>query len=350
MFYLPPAPDHFKPLSSSGTKERKRDKCARKWQGEVRKAKMHSGSVVSLSGLYSATVRGAVYCLSLIQRSELMFLSRLPRKTLRDLCFMHPAADRMAASRRFEMVKDEFRRNKHVAKRDFWIGAVVLPFAQGVDIAIPIGGGFSEVTLVWMIITGSAWKSASGMLQRLVFRDGDFNMRNLDGRESAHPGDNANDHPNEDRDASASHEVPVKGKTSKWRKAKEKKPPVETIFRPSTSLDEISHYIQAACHARNPKMFPNIGKPSTEAQVLQSMGWAPEDRESEDKEGDVAWQIRKTAEDLKVMVAKAAKTWDKFCTTYVVNPEKALREEEKERVKSLKREEEESEKRTMAAK
>lgn len=353
MLYLPPAPDLLKPSPSSGMKERKRDKCVRRWQAEVRKAKTHSGSVVSLSGLYCATVRGAVYCLSLIQRSELTFLSRLPRKTLQELCFVHAAGEGPAGRRRFELVKEEFQRNKHIAKRDFWIGAVVLPFAQGVDIAIPIGGGFSEVTSVWMIVTGSAWKTASGMLQRLVFQEQDVEMSDADGRtvavtgESLHSTDNASECFDDGGGMCAANEQPENpeaGKTSRWKKAKAQKPPIETKFRSSTSLDELSHYIQAACHARNPNAFPDVGQPSTEERVLTSIGWAPDDRESEDREADAEWQIRKATEDLKIVVAKAAKTWDKFCMVSMQDPEKALRDEEKARLKRLKREEQQREK------
>lgn len=344
MLYLPPAPDLLKPSPSSSTKERKRDKCVRKWQAEVRKAKTQNRPVASFKGFYYATVRGAVYCLALIQRSELTFLSRLPRKTLRDLYFVHPVAERTDASRKFELIKEEFRRNKHVAKRDFWIGAVILPFAQGVDIAIPVGGGFSEVTLVWMIVTGSAWKTSSGMLQRLIFKDGTPKSGAQGEQENVYRDNNTSEDLAEGAEASVIYGDPEQGKTSRWKKGKGKKPSVETSFHPSISLDKLSHYIRATCHARNPEIFPDVGQPSTEADVLRSIGWAPVAREGEDQDGDVAWQIQKTTDDLKVVVTKAAKTWGKFCETYVVDPEKALREEEKARFKNIRREEKEKEK------
>lgn len=362
MLYLPPAPDRLKPSPSSGTKERKRDKCVRKWQAEVRKAKTtQNRSKTSFSGIYHATVRGAVYCLALIQRSELTFLSRLPRKTLRDLCFVHPAAERTAERAKFELVKEEFRRNNHVAKRDFWIGAAVLPFAQGIDIAIPIGGGFSEVTLAWMIVTGTAWKTSNGMLQRLEFRDGNVPRGNLGGPENVRRDDNANGNLNDDAESSSDDEDLKKDKASRWKmvkgkgkgkgkgKAKEKKPPVEMNFRPSTSLDKISHYIRATCHICDPELFPDVGQPSSEIDVLRSIGWAPIQRESEDPDGDIAWQIQKTTEDLKAAVTKCGKTWGKFCATYAVNPEKALRREERAKKKNLKRQEKEKLKRSQAS-
>lgn len=365
MLYLPPAPDRLKPSPTSGIKERKRDKCARKWQTEVRKAKTtQNRSKASFSGIYHATIRGAVYCLALIQRSELTFLSRLPRKTLRDLCFVHPAAERTEERQKFELVTEEFRRNKHVAKRDFWIGAVILPFAQGVDIAIPIGGGFSEVTLAWMIVTGTAWKTSSGMLQRLQFKDGSVARGSSGGQEDVHRNDNTNgNNLNDDAEASSVDSADEdlkkdkKDQASRWKlgkgkskeKNKEKRPPVDMDFRPSTSLDKISHYIRATCHTCDPELFPDVGQPSSEIDVLRSIGWAPVERETEDSEGDVAWQIQKTTEDLKAVVTKAAKTWGKFCETYAVNPEKALKREERAREKDLKRQEKERMKRSQGA-
>lgn len=348
MLYAPPAPDLLKPPPTSNIKERKRDKCVRKWQAEVRKAKTQHRPVASFKGFYHATVRGAVYCLALIQRSELTFLARLPRKTMRELCFVHPVAERTEGRRKFALVKEEFRRNKHVAKRDFWIGAVLLPFAEGLDLAIPVGGGFSEVTLVWMIVTGTAWKTSSGMLQRLCFNDRMPTRRIPDGLENGYRDNNANQDLNEGAGQSGAQVDPEKGKTSRWKREKEKRPPVETSFYPSTSLDKLSHYIRATCHACDPEIFPDVGQPSTEADVLRSIGWAPEERESEDRDGDVAWQIQKTTDDLKVVVTKAAKTWGKFCATYVVNPEKALRQEEKARMKNLRMEEKEKEKENLS--
>lgn len=358
MLYLPPAPDRLKPSPTSGIKERKRDKCVRKWQTEVRKAKTtQNRSKASFSGIYHATIRGAVYCLALIQRSELTFLSRLPRKTLRDLCFVHPAAERTEERQKFELVKEEFRRNKHVAKRDFWIGAVILPFAQGVDIAIPVGGGFSEVTLAWMIVTGTAWKTSSGMLQRLQFKDGLVSRGSLSGTDNVHRDDNSNDNLNNDAESSSDDEDLKKEKTPRWKKRigrgkekeKEKKPPVDMNFCPSTSLDKISHYIRATCHTCDPELFPDVGQPSSEIDVLRSIGWAPVERETEDPDGDVAWQIQKTTEDLKAVVTKGAKTWGQFCEAYAVNPGKALRREERAKEKDLKRQEKERMKRSQAA-
>lgn len=360
MLYLPPAPDRLKPPADSDTKERKRDRAARKWQAEVRKAKTHSGPKGSrFSRVYCATIRGAVYCLALLQRSELTFLSRLPRSTLRALEFVHPAGVATSDRQRFALLKDEMRRNRRVAKRDFWLGVVLLPFAQGVDFLIPVGGGFSEVTLVWIIITGSAWRTASGMMTRLVLKD-ELQMRTVSrehqqagavagagdggGLARATTADTVDDLPEKGDANQDNKNNNNSGKPSKWwhKKNRPVPPPVETVFRASASLEPLAHYLQAACYARNAAAFPDVGAPDTEAGVLSSIGWAPVPRPFEDEEeraADVAWQIRQATEDLRQAGKQAAKKWERFCEAYVKDPEKALRDEEKKAAKRAKKEE-----------
>lgn len=355
MLYLPPAPDLLKPPpdAEGNVKERKRDKAQRRWQQEVKKAKNYNGAVVSLSGIYAASVRGAVYVLALLQRSELTFLSRLPRgKYLREIAFVHPNDDIVDEQMRFDEVRAEFKRNRHAARRDFWIATALLPFATAVDIAIPVFGGFSEVDMVWMVVTGRAWFAAKGAVRRMVLAEG---ARGGEAREAGEVGEEARQPPM----ASAVHEGRTedgaeqqeqsRGTLSRWSRrvrfrehldeeqngagdaaeesngkarkedfeAKSKKAskhaPVEMSFQASPDMNALAQYVGAVCHARNPEMFPDVGPAPGEAGVLASIGWAPEQREVEDREDDVAWQIRKTTEDLRVAAAKAAKTWEKWC-------------------------------------
>lgn len=446
MLYLPPAPDLLKPdpISSSptadgdggggGAKERKRDKAHRRWQEEVRKAKTYSGAVVSMRGLYSASVRGAVYVLSRLQRSELTFLSRLPRRTLRELELMHPSSGAGGGGgggeeedeERFAEVRAEFERNRRVARRDFWIAAALLPFATAIDLVIPVFGGLSEVDMVWMVVTGRAWMAARGVAKRLVLAPGAAARALSDGSSSVggcvsggssghdrdgtspyqcagalggHDSDDEEDDSDDDDDDEEDdekhrhprlgnftehldeeeHPLVVKGEKQdgvdpnssgdgagrrrsmahKFKQKRDKEPPVEMSFRPSTSMTLLTHYVQAACHARNARLFPDVGPPQAEVEVLRSIGWAPEEgrikrqrrrqqqqqahasagaAEGEEEAAataaaalaaeehdDVAWQVRKTCEDLRGAVAKAAKTWDKQCRRFAsADPERVM--------------------------
>lgn len=336
MLYLPPAADLLKPSPDSDTKERKRDKLNRRWQHEVRKAKTFNGAVVSLTGIYCASVRGAVYVLGLLQRNELTFLSRLPRKTIGELRFLYdrssscssssPPGGEVAGSdeRRFAEVTAEFERNRRVAKRDFWIATAVLPVAAAVDLAIPVFGGFSEVDMVWMAVTGRAWAAARGITRRLVLAPPGQASPLDDGYGHEEAGgpparvrfvEHVDDEDDNDDSAGLTSE---KRNGRHKKKQKQKDQPVGMSFIPSPSLDQFTLYLRAACHQRNPQAFPlaGAGTQPEEAAVLRSMGWTPEQREDAE---DVAWQVRKTTEDLRVAVAKAAKTWDKFCQKYVRN-------------------------------
>lgn len=366
MLYLPPAPDLLKPDPSSadggaGSKERKRDKAHRRWQEEVRKAKTYNGAVVTMRGLYSASVRGAVYVLAMLQRNELTFLSRLPRRTLRELELLHPGPASpggraaVADEERFAEVRAEFERNRRVARRDFWIATVLLPFATAIDLVIPVFGGLSEVDLVWMVVTGRAWMAARGVAKRLVLAPGVAARALSDGSSSGcgsggssgHAGDgtppyqcagalgghddddddddrqprvsNFTEHLDEEHPLFDNEEKRDRHGSGRRKHAQRKEQPVEMSFRSSTSMTMVTHYVRAACHARNARLFPDVGPPQTEAEVLRSMGWAPEEgrhRTAEDAEADVAWQVRKTSEDLRSAVAKAAKTWDKQCRRF----------------------------------
>lgn len=414
MLYLPPAADLLKPEpdpddddgkggkgSKSKNKERRRDRMQRRWQQEVRKAKTYSGAVVSLRGLYCASVRGAVYVLALLQRSELTFLSRLPRKTLRELSLVYPSSssslDRQRHAgdggggegeaeedeQRFAEVRAEFERNRRVARRDFWIATALLPFATAVDLAIPVFGGFSEVDLVWMVVTGRAWLAARGVTRRLVLATGargalggarssggggggalgdGGDAREEEGGLSGGKGPDAGGYYNrkyhqrqgqqqQDRTSrSAAHagdeeaepmvsekeRDPPQGhrqRQRQWQRPRQDAPPVEMSFQPSTSMTMLTHYVRAACHERNPAAFQDVGAAQPEAEVLRSVGWAPDPRDGRPdmdeaaRAADAAWQVRKASEDLAVAAAKAAKRWDKWCRRYVEDPARALGEE-----------------------
>lgn len=406
MLYLPPAPDLLKPdpptdnispsdqaadgkhdgATNAAAKERSRDKARRKWQAEVRKAKTYSGAVVSVRGLYSASVRGAVYVLSLLQRSELTFLSRLPRRTLRELELMHPGSSSAGDEERFAEVRAEFERNRRLARRDFWIATALLPFATTIDLLIPIFGGLSEVDLVWMAVNGRAWLAARGVTKRMILAPGAASRALQDGGRGSggstsgyeadgtppemcagangghehsdddedeihghnfhsRPGpddsterlgaDNQLFDEDEDHDLHNSNGASDEKARNKRREARQKKAkqdtdkqPVEMSFRPSTSMMLLTRYIQAACHTRNPRAFADPATADApapeEADVLRSIGWAPQtegrrraDWTDEDVEADIAWQVRKTSEDLRAASARAAKTWDKQCKRFM---------------------------------
>lgn len=292
MLYMPPAPDLLKPTDKN-TKERKRDKAVRRWQQEVRKAKTFNGRVVSLSGIQSVSIRGAVWALSVIKPSDVTFLSRVPRKSVKSLVLIHPEGPATrSADDMFRDVKGELSRTKSRTKRDFWIGTALLPFTVTIDLIIPVFGGLSEVNMVWMAVNASAWMTANKVVNKLRpaqanfpayqdQHDGEMMLRRsntVDGSTGA----------GQARDGHDEHNISEKERGAK-NKEEEKDKTIQMVFQPSPAMDLMKRYVEAACHKRNPEAFPGPGGyVPGEAEVLASMGWSPEHREVPDAEDDVA--------------------------------------------------------------
>lgn len=292
MLYMPPAPDLLKPTDKT-TKERKRDKAVRRWQQEVRKAKTFNGRVVSLGGIQSVSIRGAVWVLSVIKPSDVTFLSRVPRKSVKSLVLVHPEGPATRSTDdMFRDVKGELSRTKSRTKRDFWIGTALLPFTFTIDLIIPVFGGLSEVNMVWMAVNASAWMTANKVVNKLrpaqenfpAYQDqydGAMMLRRsntVDGSTGA----------GQTRDGNDRHNMSEKGRKTK-NKEEDKDKTIQMVFQPSPAMDLMKRYVEAACHKRNPEAFPSPGGyvPGG-AEVLASMGWAPEHREVPDAEDDVA--------------------------------------------------------------
>lgn len=336
MLYMPPKADLLKPTDQN-TKERKRDKAVRRWQQEVRKAKTYNGRVVSLGGMHSVSIRGAVWVLSVIKPADVTFLSRVPRNSVKSLFLIHPEGGPHSQSTddMFHTVKGELSRTKSRTKRDFWIGTALLPFTFTIDLIIPVFGGLSEVNMVWMAVNASAWMTANKVVNKLrpaqgsgypAYQEHDSAMmlrrsHTVDGSTGA---TQARDGGQDDR------QVDEKGGAKKKKKdADDKDKTIQMVFQPSPAMELMRRYVEEACHKRNPDVFPSPGGyVPGEAEVLASMGWSPEHREVADAEQDVAWQIRKVTEDLREATTRAAKSWDSWARKCMKNPNKARDKEQ----------------------
>lgn len=292
MLYMPPAPDLLKPTDKTA-KERKRDKAVRRWQHEVRKAKTYNGRVVSLGGIQSASIRGAVWVLSVIKPSDVTFLSRVPRKSVRSLVLVHPEGPAtQSTDDMFHSVKGELSRTKSRTRRDFWIGTALLPFTFTIDLIIPVFGGLSEVNMVWMAVNASAWMTANKVVNKLRPAQG-FGYpggQENDGAVMLRRSHTIDGSSQQTRDGNEGHETNEKGGGAKPKhKEEDKNKTIQMVFQPSPAMDLMRRYVEAACHKRNPDAFPGAGGyVPGEAEVLASMGWSPEHREVPDAEDDVA--------------------------------------------------------------
>ncbi|KAI3392666.1 hypothetical protein diail_5306 [Diaporthe ilicicola] len=328
MLYMPPAPDMLKPTDKD-SKERKRDKAVRRWQEEVRKAKTFNGKVVSWGGMQSVSIRGAVWVLSVIKPADVTFLSRVPRKTVKSLVLIHPDGGPHAQStdEMFDTVKGDLMRTKSRTKWGFWIGTAMLPITFTIDFIIPVFGGLSEVNMVWMAVNASAWMTANRIVNKLRPVQGSFSA--YEGNEGAmtlrrsHTVDGSTG-AGKAQDGSNGRQMEAKDE----RKKEVKDQTIQMVFQPSSAMEVMKRYVEAACHKRNPHAFPSPGGyVPGEAEVLERMGWSPEHREVPDAESDVAWQIRKVTEDLRAATEKASKSWNGYCKKYLKKGGRTLDEE-----------------------
>lgn len=289
MLYMPPAPDLLKPTDKN-IKERKRDKAVRRWQQEVRKAKTYNGRVVSLGGMQSVSIRGAVWVLSMIKPSDVTFLSRVPRKTVKSLVLIHPGGPTaQSTDDMFHTVKGELSRTKSRTKRDFWIGTALLPFTFTIDLIIPVFGGLSEVNMVWMAVNASAWMTANKVVNKLRPAQGGYQEHDgammLRGSHTLGVSTGAG----QARDGNDDYQQSDEKGGAKKKKEDDKDKTIQMVFQPSPAMELMRRYVEEACHKRNPDAFPSPGGyVPGEAEVLASMGWSPEHREVPDAEQDVA--------------------------------------------------------------
>lgn len=314
MLYMPPSPDLLKIPKDKG-KERKRDKAVRLWQQEVKKAKTYNGSLVSFRGMESASIRGAVWALNFVKPSDVTFLSRIPRKSIKSLNLIHPEQPEVvltesegygsdngdeltrtvscrttkeSAEEMYDGVKDELSRSKKRTRRDFFIGTALLPVTTAIDLVIPVFGGLSEVNIVWMVLNATGWVTANKITGRLVLADSTNKPQynNEDDIYSAGGDNHQRDERGEEETVSA--DGTTEGRPKKKKKSDKQK--IEMAFSPCPAMGAMAQYVQAACHKHNPEAFPKPEYSPGEAGVLTSIGWTPERRGREEisEEDDIA--------------------------------------------------------------
>lgn len=328
MLYMPPSADRLKVPKDQGQKERKRDKAVRLWQQEVKKAKTYNGSLVTFRGMESASIRGAVWALNFVKPSDVTFLSRIPRDSIRSLNLVHPGQEQQSphhqqqqqqqqdhnpryhqggGSRQqdedmYDGVKAELSQSKKRTRRDFFIGTALLPVTTAIDLVIPVFGGLSEVNIVWMVLNATGWVTANKITGRLVLADSTNRQQQpqqqhqpqYDEDDIYSAGDNfhvdAGNNENKTSAPTPKEEQDAAARGGHKSKPKGGKHKIEMAFSPCPALGAMAQYVQAACHKCNPAAFPPPAYSPSEMEVLNSIGWTPERRGREvmNEEEDVA--------------------------------------------------------------
>jgi hypothetical protein len=310
MIYTPPPP----PLSSpkEGEKEDRLRKVQRKWQQEVREAKLSDAKITSWKGIKSRATRGIHTAMGYTTSSNLDFLNRVPgsskpkdqkdqptsddddlysdpttKKTvgLEEMILIYPTT--MPGSE--QQIREEFvssmLRSKSKAQKDAIIATGLLPVSAAIDILATViwpFGGLLEIDGIWLYSSFRGAKTARSVTKRL---------------HSSSPSDDKHD----------SHKIKLS-------------------FTPSPRLEMLRKYLVGECHKRDPKLFASEGPPPIESDVLEAIGWSPSQTGGEMRNWeDEQWEIAEVKDDLKTTMNKAAREWDKWCRAFEKDPEKALK-------------------------
>lgn len=85
-------------------------------------------------------------------------------------------------------------------------------------------------------------------------------------------------------------------------------------------------YLAAKCHEKDPKTFPGYTTAPSETEVLEAIGWFPSSKGGAERNWeDEQWEITEVKDDLKSVMTKGSREWDKWCKAYEKQPEKALK-------------------------
>jgi hypothetical protein len=300
LIYTPPPPPLVKP--AEGEKETMLHMAQRKWQEEVRTAKASTAKTASWQGIKSKATRGINKAMSYTTTSNLDFLGRATggksdseddgvnegdttHKTIgvSEIVLVHPPMGMNQEEMRAEFVNTMLR-TKTKAQRDAVISTGLMPVAFGIDILATViwpFGGLGEIDTVWAYASIRGAKTARSVTKRLSSTSA------------------TGDH---DKDT------------------------LRLNFEPSQRLEVLRRYLAADCHKTDSKLFPDYTSSPTETDVLEAIGWNPHQSGGEDKNWeDEQWQTTEVKEDLRVVMHKGAREWDKWCKLYAKNPEKAMK-------------------------
>ena len=182
-------------------------------------------------------------------------------------------------------------RTKTKAQRDAVLATGLLPVSAAIDIMATLVwpfGGLLEVDGVWAYSSIRGAKTARSVTKRL---------NSSSGSQSAGP------------------------------QSEDSGPKLQLIFRQSPRLEILDKYLAAKCQERDRYMFPRMGSPPTETEVLNAIGWAPSQGEGDSGKNweDEQWETQEVKNDVRSTLSKAAKEWEKWCKAFAKDPEAALK-------------------------
>lgn len=289
-------------------------KVQRMWEEEVRSAKTSTAKTASWQGIKSKATKGISWAMSQTKSSNLEFLGRIvddkkspspspsgsadthaedgyvedstTHKTvgLEEIILVYPSSVHGTQ----EEIRTEFvnsmMRSKSKAQRDAIIATGLLPVSAAIDILATFVwpfGGLLEIDAVWAFSSIRGAKMARSTTKRL---------------------------------------------TSSNSGGKDDESKLRLTFTPSPRLEILGKYLATRCHEQDAKLFPSHGVPPTETTVLEAIGWSPSQTGGQSKNWeDEQWEITEVKDDIKAVMTKGAREWDRWCKAFEQNPEKAMK-------------------------
>ncbi|KAF2173142.1 hypothetical protein M409DRAFT_17088 [Zasmidium cellare ATCC 36951] len=305
LIYTPPPPpirSDWKP--KEGEKEGKIHKVQRKWEQELREAKTQNVKTMSWKGVKGKVTKGINWGMSQTKTSNLEFLNRIggnqeddahaddghhegeqTNKTvkLEEMLLIYPAS----LPQNPDQIREEFvntmLRSKSKAQRDSIIATGLLPVSFAIDVLATLiwpFGGLLEIDAVWLYSSIRGAKTSRSVTKRL----------------------SSTSDTNHDEDK------------------------LHLNFTPSSRLAVLEKYLATRCHEKDDKLFPSYVTAPSETEALEAIGWFPSSKGGAERNWeDEQWEITEVKDDLKSVMTKGAREWDKWCKAYEKQPEKALK-------------------------
>lgn len=300
LIYTPPPPPLKAP--QEGEKEARVHKLQRKWQEEVRSAKTSTAKTASWQGVKGKATRGIDKAMGWTKTSNLEFINRInidgdksqagqpdggeTHRTvgLDQMILIYPSSVQSTPDQlKIEFVQSMMR-SKSKAQKDSVIATGLLPVSLAIDVMLTLVwpfGGLLEIDAVWAAASVRGAKISRNITKRLA--------------STSESGDHEKD-------------------------------TLKLSFAPSPRLETLDKYLEAKCHDRDAKTFPSFGAAPTETDCLQAIGWAPSQTGGETRNWeDEHWETAEVKEDLKTVMTKAAREWEKWCKAYEKDPQKAVK-------------------------
>lgn len=270
LIYTPPPP----PLQAppEGIKEDKAHKVQRKWQDEVRKAKLSEAKTTSWAGFRAKMTRGVSKAMVYTTNSNVDFLSRVnpsssPPRTpspsheqqkplehdsmydadpahqshetkktvgVQEMIFVYSPSMNLTPDQMREEFVNTVLRTKSKAMRDSVIATGLLPVSLAVDIVLIAVSGLFEVNAAWAYFNMKGAKAARSVSKRLS---------------------------SSTTTGGAGGEVDPHKSESEMQKEDK----LKLDFKPATRIDVLSRYLAAECHKVDPNYFPEFHTPPTES-------------------------------------------------------------------------------------